>query len=279
MPETYNAVFGIPSKASFIKKENWKVNIRKIITKCHGTQRRRRLSACRRVLVFEEAAHQAKGKGCRASAHVHMDTEAWVQGALCNLRCLEWAVEGGGEKGQKVHLSERLWLLIIVIISYYSCPWSPLFKMAYKEKKEAKQADHWLLPLSPTVFKPLQAQKEGMWCWDVSLCKHAMSSMDEDGIYLRRWLNEHPSVSQKKMMQDHKYGHKAGMPGLEISCHSHLSFTPFGGKEGMVATVVCLFVFTTNLFSKLLVRDLARPSRAAMVRWGAVVDTAGCWAR
>jgi len=34
--------------------------------------------------------------------------------------------------------------------------------MAYKGKKEAKQADHWLLPLSPTVFKPLQAQKEGM---------------------------------------------------------------------------------------------------------------------
>lgn len=165
-----------------------------------------------------------------------------VQGALCILRCLEWAVVGGGEKGQKVHLSEWLWLLIIVIISYYSCPWSPLFKRAYKGKKEAKQADHWLLPLSPTVFKPLQAQKEGMWCWDVSLCKRAMSSMDEDGIYLRRWLNEHPSVSQKKMMQDHKYEHKAGMPGLEIACHSHLSFTPFGGKGGMVATVVCLFV-------------------------------------
>lgn len=43
-------------------------------------------------------------------------------------------------------------------------------------------------------------------------------------------------------MQDHKYEHKAGMPGLEIACHSHLSFTPFGGKEGMVATVACLFV-------------------------------------
>jgi len=79
VPETYNAVFGIPSKASFIKKENWKVHIRKIITKCHGTQRRR-LSACRRVLVFKEVAHQAKGKDCQASAHVHTDTEAWGAG-------------------------------------------------------------------------------------------------------------------------------------------------------------------------------------------------------
>lgn len=82
MPETYNAVFGVPSKASFIKKENWKVNIRKIITKRRGT-RRRRLSAYRKVLVFEDVAHQAKGKDCQASGRVHTDTEAW--GAGCTL--------------------------------------------------------------------------------------------------------------------------------------------------------------------------------------------------
>lgn len=67
------------------------------------------------------------------------------------------------------------------------------------------------------------------------------------------------------MMQDNKYGHKAGMTGLETSCDAHLSFTPFGGKEEMVAPVVFYF-FTTNLFSKLPIRDLARPSGAAMVR-------------
>lgn len=69
------------------------------------------------------------------------------------------------------------------------------------------------------------------------------------------------------MMQDNKYGHKAGMTGLETSCDAHLSFTPFGGKEEMVApVVVVVFFFTTNLFSKLPIRDLARPSGAAMVR-------------
>ena len=90
-----------------------------------------------------------------------------------------------------------------------------------------------------------------MWCWDVSLCKHARSSVDEDGIYLCRWLNEHPSVSQKKVVQDHEYEHKAGMPGLEISCHFHLSFIPFGEKEGMVAPAVffLLLNFSPNYLS------------------------------
>lgn len=58
-----------------------------------------RWSACRRVLVFEEVAHQAKGKDCQASVRVHTDTEAWDAG--CTLHPQVPGKSGGGGRRER----------------------------------------------------------------------------------------------------------------------------------------------------------------------------------
>lgn len=61
--------------------------------------------------------------------------------------------------------------------------------------------------------------------------------------------------------------------------HSCLSFTHFGGKEEMVAPVGFFFFFSTNLFSKLPIRD----GQTLRGSYGEVRSScghrAGCWAR